>query len=304
MKRILVTGGSGFVGSHVLNLLADGGFEVHVISSRTGFSLDNQWQWHQVNLLDFQQVESLIKKIKPTYLLHLAWGEMAPGKVYKSKDNYLWVQISLALIQNFIQYGGQRLVMAGSLAEYDYSYGYLLEDITPSSYQTPYAASKNALRLLVQSLSEKTGLSSCWGRITFIYGPGEHPKRLIPSVIISLLKDEEALCTHGEQFRDYLHVYDAARALVLLLESDIQGTINIASGQSVQVKEIVLKIAQKLGKPHLVRLGAIPFPDSEPLFIQASTEYLTNKVRWKPDFDLDSGLEDSISWWKNSLTMN
>lgn len=300
MNRILVTGGSGFIGRHVLNLLIDRGYEVHVISSQTGQSLNTECQWHHVNLFDIQKVEKLFQVIKPTHLLHLAW-ETEPGKFQESMKNFLWVQCSLGLISNFIKYGGQRVVMSGTFLEYDWSYGNLMENITPSSYQNPYTTSKNALRLMLRSISKTNGLSSCWGRVCFVYGPNEHPKRLIPSVIISLLKNKYALCTHGNQYRDFLHVHDAAVALVNLVESDIQGTVNIASGNSVQVKEIVLKIAQMLGKTNLVRFGAISYPENEPLFIQVSVELLKNKLGWQPNFDLDSGLEDSISWWKNNL---
>ena len=134
----------------------------------------------------------------------------------------------------------------------------------------------------------------------FLYGPEEHPTRLVSSVITPLLKNREALCTHGEQYRDFLHVQDVADAFVALLESNIQGRVNIASGHSIQVKELIDKIANKLGKPELVKLGAIPFSEQEPLFIGANTKLLREEVKWSPKFDLDTGIDQTISWWEKN----
>src|SRR5207245_614301 len=84
-------------------------------------------------------------------------------------------------------------------------------------------ACKLALASLLEAYAGQTGLSQAWARIFFLYGPREHPKRLVSSVIRSLLRGERARCSHGQQIRDYLHVEDAAGALVALLESEVTG---------------------------------------------------------------------------------
>ncbi|MDQ0417050.1 nucleoside-diphosphate-sugar epimerase [Croceifilum oryzae] len=298
MKKVLVTGANGWIGKNVLQPLLEKGYEVHATSTKVVDS-SNQYQWHNVNLLHFQDIKEVMKQVKPTHLLHLAW-EATPGQYWMSKDNYQWVQSSIELISHFVDHGGQRVVVAGTCAEYDWDYGYLTEETTPCSYKTPYAASKNALRLLVHSFSELVGLSYGWGRVFFLYGPNEHPRRLVPSVISSILHKEEILCTHGEQYRDFLHVKDVANAFVALLESDIQGTVNIASGQPVQVKELILKIAQKLGYHQPIQFGAIPYPENESTFMAANAERLRHIVGFSPKHTLDSGIEESIQWWKNN----
>ena len=87
-------------------------------------------------------------------------------------------------------------------------------------------------------------------------------------------------------------------AFVALLDSNILGPINIASGYSISVKELIYKVANQLGKPELVKLGAIPLMENEPLFIGANTKRLQDELHWSPKFSLDTGLEQTISWWK------
>lgn len=299
MNRVLITGANGWIGSHVIKLLIEKEYEVHAVSRRIVQNDSLKCKWHKVDLLNVADSRNLIQTVKPTHMLHFAW-EATPRQYWRSLNNYLWVQASIELIYNFVKYGGIRAVMAGTCAEYDWKYGYLSEDITPLSNITPYAATKNAVQSILHSFSEIVGLSSAWGRIFFLYGPEEHPSRLVPSVITPLLNNKEALFTHGKQYRDFLHVQDAAEAFVSILESNIQGPINIASGQSIQVKELIYKIAKKLGKLDLVKLGALPFSEQEPLFIGANNELLKEKLKWSPKFDLDTGIDQTISWWEKN----
>ena len=134
-----------------------------------------------------------------------------------------------------------------------------------------------------------------------MYGPYEHGNRLVSNIITSLLKNEEALCTHGKQSRDFLHVSDVADALVTLLKCNVTGTINIASGQSVQIKELASIIAKKIGKENLIKLGAIPFPKDEPLFVGVNVERLKTEVKWQPKYDLHTGIEETIFWWESFI---
>lgn len=90
----------------------------------------------------------------------------------------------------------------------------LSEEFPLLSYKNPYSLCKNTLHSWLQSYSEQTGLSMCWGRIFHLYGPYEHGNRLISNIsITSLLKNKEALCTHRKQHRNFLHVSDVADAL-------------------------------------------------------------------------------------------
>ena len=94
---------------------------------------------------------------------------------------------------------------------------------------------------------------------------------------------------------------DVADALVTVLERNVTGTINIASGQSVQIKELASIIAKKIGKEHLIKLGAIPFSKDEPLFVNADVSRLKYELNWKPLYDIYSGIEETIFWWEEHL---
>ena len=131
-----------------------------------------------------------------------------------------------------------------------------------------------------------------------MYGPYENPERIVPTVIRALLKKEIAKCTHGEQIRDFLYVYDVAAAFVALLESDLQGALNIASGQPLSLKEVILKIADKLDGRDLIKLGAVVSSAGQPRQLVADTFRLHNELKWRPKYNIDEGLAATIDWWK------
>lgn len=140
--------------------------------------------------------------------------------------------------------------------------------------------------------------SVAWPRLFFLYGPREHPARLVPSVTNALLAGQPAECTAGTQQRDFLHVEDAAAALVQLVLSDVTGPVNIGSGEAVSVKTVVETIADIVGRPDLLRLGAKPMPPNEPPLLVADVRRLRNEVKWAPRIGLRQGLEDTVVWWR------
>lgn len=301
MKKVLITGATGFIGRQSLPLLVRRGYEVHAVFSKFLEKNQKEVHWHKADLLDLTQVSELLNIVKPTHLLHFAWY-MDPKKCWNSVENFKWVQSSLCLLQSFILNGGYRVVMAGTCAEYDWKYGYCSEQITPLSPNSIYGSCKHSLQLILSAFSKETGLSSSWGRIFFVYGPHEHPERLVSSVINSLLLNKVAQCSHGNQIRDYLYVEDVADAFVALLESDVQGPINVASGYPISIKKIVSKICERLNRKDLIHFGAIPSANDEAPLLVADVRRLSNEVKWNPKYDLDSGLEHTIEWWKARLS--
>jgi nucleoside-diphosphate-sugar epimerase len=96
-----------------------------------------------------------------------------------------------------------------------------------------------------------------------------------------------------------LYVEDVASAFVALLESDAKGPVNIASGVPVLVKEIIGQIGEKMGRPDLIRLGTLDSKEDPP-YLVASAKRLREEVGWSPQYDLDSGLDRTIDWWRKS----
>jgi len=302
MKKILLTGATGFIGRHCLSTLSARGYEVHATSTKESIDdqLNSDVYWHKVDLLDSDSLWNLMAKVKPSHLLHFAWYAV-PGKYWTSLENLRWVQASLDLLQAFIRHGGERAVMAGTCAEYDWRYGYCSEGATPRVPSTLYGTCKHSLQIMLDSAAKQAELSTAWGHIFYLYGPHENPNRLVASVIRSLLFGEPALCSHGNLIRDFLYVQDVADAFVALLESDVEGTVNIASGRPIALKDIILKLACKLDRQNLVRFGAIQPPENDPPFLIADVRRLANEVGWVPKYDLDSGLNQTINWWRSNL---
>ncbi|AFZ14228.1 NAD-dependent epimerase/dehydratase [Crinalium epipsammum PCC 9333] len=297
MKKVLVTGASGFMGRHCLPLLAAKGYELHAVSSQIQSEKLSDVYWHQTDLLKLGAIWDLIAKVQPTHLLHFAWF-VTPGKFWTSTENLRWVQASLELLQAFAHYGGQRVVMAGTCAEYDWNYGYCSEQVTPLLPATLYGTCKHSLQIMLDAFAKEKQLSAAWGRIFFLYGMDEHPDRLISSVMRSLLQGEPARCSHGNQIRDFLYVEDVAAAFVALLDSDVTGAVNIASGYPVTLKDVIYKIAEKINRKDLVKLGVVPTSASEPRLLVADVSRLTNEVGWLPKYNLEQGLDQTLAWWR------
>src|SRR5437773_410478 len=228
MARVLVTGATGFVGRHCLSPLLQDDCEVHAVSSKppTTDTMEGI-QWHQADLLKSDAAFGLLAEIRPTHLLHLAWYAV-PGEYWSSGENFRWVQASLNLFQAFASCGGQRAVVAGSCAEYDWRYGYCSEGVTPLAPTTVYGACKQSLGVMLDAMGRQTGVSTAWGRLFFLYGPHEHPRRLVASVIRSVLSGAHACCSHGRHIRDFLYIRDAAEAFVAPLHSEAIGPVHLA----------------------------------------------------------------------------
>jgi nucleoside-diphosphate-sugar epimerase len=297
VKRVLLTGASGFIGRHAIPILVESGYEVHCVDLASPEEQEKKVRWHQADLLDDNQLRDVVTHIRATHLLHFAWFAK-PGEYWTSAENLRWVRASLSLLQAFTGNGGQRAVMAGTCAEYDWDYGYCSEKVTPLKPTTLYGTCKHSLHMMLKAFSAQTGLSSAWGRIFFLYGPYEHPSRLVASVIRSLLRNEPALCSHGNQVRDFLFVEDVASAFVSLLMSDVNGPVNIASGRPVTVREVAVAVADRMSARELLRFDALPAPVNEPPLIVGDNRCLADQVGWRPRYDLATGIARTLSYWQ------
>lgn len=296
-KPVLLTGASGFIGQCVARSLKRQGYTVHGISSSQRQATDSVDHWHTVDLLQPAGIQPLLKELQPARLMHLAWY-LAPGQ-YNGAQNLLWMQSTLELMRAFYEHGGERMVVAGSGFEYDRQFGYCTEQLTPLNPDTWYGQCKQLTGATFMAFVEQHQLSGAWGRVFNVYGPGEGPTRLVASVILALLREQRAACSSGLQYRDFLHVYDVANGLIALLHSDLQGAVNIASGVPVQVAEIVTQIGEKLDRKQHLGLGDIASTEGDLPLSVAKVDRLTREVGFTPQFDLSSGLDQTIDWWRN-----
>ncbi|UCH72688.1 MAG: NAD(P)-dependent oxidoreductase [Rhodospirillales bacterium] len=287
------------------------GFEVHAVGTRRGGDLASLpveiegAAYHAVDLFDGGAVQGLIEQVRPTHLLHFAWNA-TPGIYQTTPENFRWVAASLALLEIFHGAGGERVVMAGSCAEYDWSVARVCHEFDTQLATdggragTPYATAKIALQKMIDSYGRQEGLSTAWGRIFFQYGPYEHPDRLVASVITALLEGREAACSPGQQTRGFLHAADIGDAFAALLDSDVAGPVNVGDDRPVTIAELVNAIGDIIGRPELVRLGKRPTPANEPQLLLPDLRRLHDEVGWRSERRLRDGLEDVVAWWRDN----
>lgn len=292
MTRVLLTGASGFIGRGALGALAQAGHEVHALARRRGADAPGV-VWHEADLLSECEI---VTQVRPEILVHLAWYA-EHGKFWSSLENVRWVEASLALLRAFADAGGRRAVLAGTCAEYRWS-----QDVYPESAPlvpaSLYGAAKHGLHVVAGAFCRQADVELAWGRVFFLYGPFEDPRRFVPSIVLSLLAGERAPMTEGTQRRDLLHVADAGAAFAALAASDVTGPVNVASGRAVALREVAAEIARDIGAEQLLAIGALPMPVGEPPVLQADVRRLREQVGWSPAIELADGLAGTIAWWR------
>ena len=308
MKRVVLTGATGFIGRWCVQPLLEKGYEVHLITSRPESPLPKETlgaQAHCVDLFDAGSVYRLLSSLRASHLMHFAWIA-TPGMYWNSTANISWVAASLEMLRAFQELGGVRTVFAGTCAEYDWGRAEVCnESETPlatdgARLPSLYACSKVGLQKMQAAFGRGTGMSAAWGRIFHQYGPYEHPARLVSSVILHLLKDRVAKCTHGRQIRNFMHVKDVGSAFAALLDSSVEGPVNIGSVQRVKLRDILSEISTQLGRPDLVQLGARAEPPGEPAVLVPDVNRLYVEVGWRPALTLEHGLADAIAWHRGN----
>lgn len=289
MTRILVTGGSGFIGSRVVAQLGKHGFDVVAVARNPPANASTATcRWVAADLVEHGA--EVIRQEKPSQVLHLAW-DARHGIYWTSRENLLWVGATAAMIDAFAEVGGARFVMAGTCAEYDWlgpDHDFL-EGATPLRPATLYGVAKQSAGELLIASAARFGFSAAVGRIYFCYGQGEPPERLVSYVCRQLAANQEALISSGTQVRDFMHVDDVASGLVALLTSDLQGAVNIASGEGRALADIVTTIGRLAARPHLIRLGAREDRPGDPARIVGDNRRLRS-TGWAPQIDFEHGL--------------
>lgn len=294
MKKVLITGGTGFIGSKVTDELLKRGYEVHALVYPPLAPVQENFIQYEMNLMDSQAVDQFLASHQFDSLIHLAW--YVGPKCHVSDLNMDWVIATLNLLKSFKEHGGKKFLGAGTCSEYEYKYGYLLEDDTPTDPQTLYGNGKNAVYNVAKVYCKQNEIDFKWPRIFNLYGPNEKPQRLMPSVINSCLKGEDVKVSDCLKFQDYLHVEDTASGIVDVFESELQGAVNICSGQPVQLKTIVNKIAELTDFKGNILWGAVPAAFGDDVVV-GNNEKLKS-TGWKPKYTLEEGLKSTINWWR------
>lgn len=278
MMKVLLTGASGFIGRHVLNQLLDS--EVDVVVAGRSRPVGFKGDFIEVDLLQTEDHDGIVQHAGASHLIHLAW--YAEHRQYwTSPLNLRWVDASVRLVEAFCAAGGQKVIAAGTCAEYDWTVGFCREDITPLIPATLYGTAKDATRRLLNAVCKSHQTQFVWARIFLPYGLGEDSRRLIPSLIDVFQGKRPPFGVNATAYRDFLHVKDVANGFIRLLLSNGQGSYNIASGQPTQIAEVVRSIAHGLqGDPHVVLDLSTERP-SEPEILFGDSQKL-RALGWQP----------------------
>jgi nucleoside-diphosphate-sugar epimerase len=236
-----------------------------------------------------------VGEVAPSDLLHLAWCT-EHGAYWTSPTNLDWVATSLSLVREVVDAGAARVVVAGTCAEYEWGEAGPLSErrsrLLPASL---YGVAKLALLNVLTAYARVADFSLAWGRIFSVYGPGEDARRLVPSVALRLIGGKPGPPLSGELRRDYLYVDDASRAFVELLDARVEGPVNIASGVTIELRELAAAIAEACGRPDLVSPYDVEPRPGEPLEVSADVQRLQQEVGFRSEVGLPGGLERTIA---------
>lgn len=295
MTRVLVTGASGFIGTPALARLLALGHDVHA-TARTMPDRPSGAAWHAVDLLAPDGPDVLAEAARPEAVLHLAWCA-APATYLMSPDNLAWVAATARLLVAVHGVGCRRTLVAGTCLEYGPGEDPADERTTPLVPDTPYALAKRGLHQAAAGWAGTAGHSLAWGRVFHLFGPGEPPGRLVPTVARAALAGERAQLSAGTQRRDFLYVDDVAAALVATLLSDVEGAVNIASGVGTRVADLAEMVAVAAGDPGCLDFGAVPTPDVGRPSLVAATRRLNDEVGWSVETPLPEAVDRTVRWW-------
>jgi nucleoside-diphosphate-sugar epimerase len=238
MKKVLITGSTGFVGSYLIKFFLSKKYKVFALTRKN--IKNKKIQYIKMNLFNHANINRLIKNIKPDYLIHLAW-EANPKKYVYSKNNFRWLHASINLYYNFCKYGGSRALLIGTSAEHDFDHRILKEDFIIKKNHTPYSICKETFLNQAHKIAKKFNSQLIWARLFWMYGTNQKKGRLISDLIYSAKYKKKIKIKNPGNFINLLNVYDVSVALFKLFESRMTGIANIADKKNIKVIDIVNK---------------------------------------------------------------
>lgn len=292
--KVLVTGAAGFIGAHVVRELISRGDHPYALvraGTATGRLDDLRGRLDIVatDLADRRRLATVLAEIQPDAIIHLAWYA-EPGRYRRALvENLASFDASTGLLLAAAETGCPRIVLGGTC----------LENATDGPQPAIYEAAKAALHRLSDGFPASTVKVAC-GHVFYLYGPGEDERRVIPSVIRALVSGEEIETTDGLQSRDYLYVADVASAFCTLAGSTLTGGVDICSGSLVTLADVLRTIADRIGRPDLLRLGGLG-PTGDDGYARSGDAGTLRGLGWGPTRDLRAGIDETIAWWRTRL---
>lgn len=312
MKKLLVTGGAGFIGGNFIHYILQHypHYKIYNLDALTyagdltkhrHIEYNPHYTFIRANIIDYEMILSLFHQYKFDYVIHFA----AESHVDRSiKDPGIFVKTNVVGTQNLLEAARQVGISKFIHVSTDEVYGELDFDLTTFFTEetllqpnSPYSASKAASDLLVRAYSETYGLPVNITRCSNNYGPYQYPEKLIPLTITKLLKGEKvSIYGDGKNIRDWLHVYDHCKAIDLIMHKGIVGDVyNIGGHNELTNLEVAQKIIYALGKSQQLitfvpdRLGHDKRYAIDPTKLES--------LGWKPTYSFNTGIVQTIEWY-------
>ncbi len=278
MKKVLVTGATGFIGNYVIEELLKQKLSVIATSSNIQKAKTYSWfdkvKYIELDLKNFDDATDYFQFFNaPDILIHLAW-EGLPN--YKS-DFHLTENLPRhqSFLKNIIKNGLKDITITGTCFEYGMQEGELNEEMECSP-SNAYAIAKNELRIFIESVRTEFLLNMKWVRLFYMFGKHQNPNSLTSQLDKAIEQNAETFnMSGGEQIRDFLPVETVADYIVAIsLQQKINGIINCCSGQPITVKQFVIDYLAKINKTIKLNLGYYQYNNFEPMNFWGNTEKL------------------------------
>lgn len=267
LTRIAITGGSGFIGQHVLQAVLERDVNV-VLLVRDITQAKKYFSHPRLTLYEYDiyasKSASFAEIGSPDVLLHLAWGGL-PN--YKSLHHYeTELPAHYNFIKQLIRTGLKKLVVTGTCFEYGMKSGELSEcmDTNPDN---PYGFAKDSMRKALEFLQSEQAFGLTWARLFYLWGKGQAGNSLYPQLCAAIESREKMFdMSGGQQVRDYLPVELVVKYLLdLSIDLEPAGIVNVCSGRPVTVEQLVRDWLQEKKTDMKLNLGRYPYPDYEPM---------------------------------------
>jgi nucleoside-diphosphate-sugar epimerase len=293
MRKVLVTGATGHIGSHLCHRLLREGAEVHAVSRKATAGDHGEIRCWRADLRDANATRNLLAAVQPEVVFHLAGcvtGARGLEAVLPTLEHNLYATVNLLIA--LTELGCGRIVLAGSLEE--------PAEGALESCSSPYAASKWAARAYARMFHALHKTPVVNTRIFMVYGPGWQPdSRFVPYVISSLLSGEAPKLTSGERKVDWIYIDDLIEGLLACAKSDdvLGKTVDLGSGCLTEMRSVALLIAQLIGTEIRPEFGSLPDRPMEQVRA-ADVRRTYDQLGWQPRTSLETGLRNTIAWYR------
>jgi len=267
VKRVLVTGATGFIGQHVIPCLLEYGYEVIAVARDETKARTFAW-FDRVNFIScdiHKPIKNPVEMLgQPEAVIHLAWPGLPNYKsLFHFEKN---LPAAYRFLKALIEDGVNNVLVTGTCFEYGIQSGSLKEDMHTQP-TNPYGFAKDMLYQQLQYLKNEKSFTLTWARLFYVYGEGQAENSLLPQLKKAVEQGEEVFnMSGGEQERDYLPIADVAKYLVsLATRNKDNGIVNVCSGKPVTVRDLVESWIQENGWSIKLNLGYYPYPDYEPM---------------------------------------